>query len=68
VHASAKSVDLRSGFIGTEQQFLRAGGVLRDRSSSFLRMTAPLLVHVFAQQLAILRIEQAHLPGIPLHL
>ena len=58
---------------------LRDGGYLRNAGCATTRnctanhwqlwsMTAPFLVHVFAQSLAILRIDQAHLPGIPLHL
>jgi hypothetical protein len=47
---------------------LRAGGSLAGPVFVFYAMTAPLLVHVFTQQLAILRIKQPNLPGIPLHL
>ena len=68
MHAAAEGADLRSGFIGAAQQLLRAEGRFAGSVFVFDAVTAARLAQVFAQQLAGLRIEQADLPGIPLHL
>ena len=63
-----KGADLRSGFIGAIQQLLRAERRFAGSVFVFDAMTAACLTQVFAQQLASLWIEQADLPGVPLHL
>jgi len=63
-----KGADLRSGFIGAIQQLLCAEGRFAGSVFVFYAVSAAGLAQVFAQQLASLWIEQADLPGIPLHL
>ena len=68
MHAAAERADLRSGFVGAAQQLQRAQRRFLGAVFVFDAMAAARLAQVLAQQLAGVRVQQAHLPGIPLHL
>jgi hypothetical protein len=66
--ATAECADLQSSFAGTGQQLERAQRRFLGAVFVLDPMAAPRLAQVLAQQLTVVRIQQSHLPAIPLHL
>ena len=68
MHAAAERSDLRAGFVGARQQLQGGQRSLLGPVFVFDAMAAARLAQMLAQELPGVRVQQADLVGIPLHL